>query len=224
MNTWMISTVGMVYEDATQTFKVLVCGRLEDHNMITEVYDSKTNVWTLGGTPSPSRKYGGDTSLWCDGIFYCLTFPFSTLCLLAYDLREGTWLEVPVRMPAPIMSPSLVECKGKLLLVGGLEEQATFAIQIWELDPKQREWIELERMPSQMCKDFGTKMVPSRPLCCCGTGDLIFFTISSYLPALKYDLAQRKWDWFSDIPAELPEVNIGQSCGISFEPRLNAFV
>ncbi len=229
MNTWMISTVGMVYEEAARTFKILVCGRLEDHSMITEVYDSKTNSWTMGGTPSPARKYGGDASLWCDGIFYCLTFPFSTLCLLAYDLRQGAWHEVPVRMPAPIMSPSLVECKGRLMLVGGLEEQMVFAIQIWELDSIKWEWIELERMPAELCKDFGTNMVPSKPLSCFATGDLIFFTIPSstnYMPSLMYDITHHTWDWWpsSDFPAELPEVNIGQSQGISFEPRLDAYV
>ncbi|CAK9199185.1 unnamed protein product [Sphagnum troendelagicum] len=232
MNTWMISTVGMVYEEAATpaSFKVLVCGRREDHGMITEVYDSKTNLWTVGSTPTPAaRKYGGDASLWCDGVFYCLTFPFSTLCLLAYDLQQGSWHELPVRMPAPIMSPSLVECKGRLMLVGGIEEQMVFKIQIWELDSKKWEWIELERMPPQLCKDFGTNMLPSKPLSCFGTGDLIFFTVPSsrnYMPALMYDIIHCTWDWWpsSDFPAELPQVNIGQSCGISFEPRLNAYV
>jgi F-box interacting protein len=228
MNTWMISTVGMVYDTANRTFKVLVCGRLEDHSMITEVYDSNDNTWALGGSPSPTRKYGGDTSLWCDGIFYCLTFPFSKLCLLAYDLQEGVWNELPVSMPAPIMSPSLVESNGRLLLIGGLEEQEAFAIQIWELNFDANEWMELERMPAQMCKDFGAKMVPSKPLSSFGTGDLIFFTIPSsrdYKPALMYDLTNRKWDWWpsSAFPPELPAVNIGQSSGMSFQPCLTAY-
>jgi hypothetical protein len=204
--------------------------KMDIGSLLAEVYDSKTNSWTVGSTPTPAaRKYGGDASLWCDGIFYCLTFPFSTLCLLAYDLQQGSWHELPVRMPAPIMSPSLVECKGRLMLVGGIEEQMVFRIQIWELDSKKWEWIELERMPPQLCKDFGTNMLPSKPLSCFGTGDLIFFTVpssSNYLPALMYDIIHCTWDWWpsSDFPAELPEVNIGQSCGISFEPRLNAYV
>jgi F-box interacting protein len=240
MNTWMISTVGMVYEEeaaattppaaASSSFKVLVCGRLEDHSMITEVYDSITNSWTIGGNPSPARKHGGHASLWCDGIFYCLTFPFSTLCLLAYNLRQGAWYEVPVRMPAPIMSPSLVECKGRLMLVGGLEEEhSVFVIQIWELDSSEHKWVELERMPSQLCKDFVTNMVPSKPLSCFATGDFIFLMIPSsnnYMPALMFNLTHRTWDWWptSDFPTELPELNIGQSSGISFEPRLDASV
>ncbi|XP_024386728.1 F-box/kelch-repeat protein At5g15710 [Physcomitrium patens] len=228
MNTWMISTVGMAYDDATATFTVLVCGRLEDHIMITEVYDSKSDVWTLSGTPFSARKYGGDISLWCDGIFYCLTYPFSTLCLLSYDLSQGTWCEVPIRMPSPIMSPALVESRGTLLLVGGLEEQELFGIQIWKLDTVKQEWQELERMPLQLCKEFEAKMVPSKPLSCFGTGDSIFLSIptNDYMPALMYDLQRRTWNWWpvSDFPATLPALNIGQSSGISFEPRLNAHV
>lgn len=227
MNTWMISTVGMVYDDATASFNVLVCGRLENHSKVTEVYDSKTDAWTLSRTPFPARKYGGDTSLWCDGIFYCLTYPFSTLCLLSYDLHQGTWREVPVCMPSPIMSPSLVESRGKLLLIGGLEEQEVFSIQIWKLDHVKKEWEDVERMPAQLCKEFETRMVASKPLSCFGTGDSIFFTIPAfdYMPSLVFDLKHRTWDWWpaTDFPPQLP-ANIGQSCGISFEPRLNAYV
>jgi F-box interacting protein len=225
MKTWMISTVGMVYDNATATFNVLVCGRLENHSMITEVYDSKTDQWTLSGTPF-RWKYGGDTSLWCDGIFYCLTYPFSTLCLLSYDIKRGTWQEVPVRMPSLIMSPSLVESRGQLLLIGGLEEQEVFSIRIWKLDNGKKDWQEVEKMPSELCQEFEAKMVASKPLTCFGTGDFVFFTIpaSGYMPALMFDLKSRKWDWWpaTDFPPQLPD-NIGQ-CGISFLPRLNAYV
>jgi len=224
----MITTVGMVYNDLTHTYKILVCGRREDDGMITEVYDSAIGQWAPGGLPSAARKYGGDTMAWLNGIFYCLTFPYTTLSLIAYDLVNADWHEVPVPMPIPIMSPSVVECNGKLLLVGGMDEPE-FVIQIWELDFQRVEWVEVERMPSQICKDFESKMIPSKPFSCCCTGDMLFFTLpnnSAYMPALVFDVRKRIWIWWpaSGFPPHLPRVNAGRSCGMSFEPRLHARV
>ncbi|KAG0627967.1 hypothetical protein M758_2G240400 [Ceratodon purpureus] len=230
MSTWMITTVGMVYNDTTNSYKILVCGRLEDHSMITEVYDSATGRWAPGGIPSAAKKYGGDTLVWRDGIFYCLTFPFSTLSLIAYDLNQGTWHEVPVTMPSPIMSPSVVVCNSSLLLVGGVEEQdGEFSIQIWELEFQTLVWEEVETMPALLCREFESRMVPSKPFSCFGTGEFLFLTIPSntaYLPALVYDLKLKTWSWWPSqgFPPQLPEINIGRSSGFSFEPRLHALV
>lgn len=230
MRTWMITTVGMLYDDRTHAYKILVCGRLEDHSMITEVYDSATAAWAPGGIPSAAKKYGGDTLVWRDGLFYCLTFPFSNLSLIAYDLTLASWHEVPVAMPSPIMSPSVVVCNGRLLLVGGVEDpDGVFGIQIWELADSALVWEELERMPPLLCREFESKMVPSRPLSCFGTREFLFLTIPSsrvYLPALVYDLDMRTWSWWpsAGFPPEQPEINSGRSSGISFEPRLHARV
>ena len=165
---------------------------------------------------------------------------FCKLCQFRH-FHEYEGVQVPVTMPSPIMSPSVVVCDGRLLLVGAMEdddegsgsepeyERAAFAIQIWELDFDRFIWIPLERMPGPVCRDFEAKMMPSKPLSCFGTGDQLFFTIpcsSAYLPALVYDLNRRTWTWWpaSGFPPHLPDVNIGRSCGISFEPRLHARV
>lgn len=228
MRTWMITTVGMVYSDESHSYKILVCGRLEDHSMITEVYDSATGGWARGGVPAAAKKYGGDTLVWRDGIFYCLTFPFSTLSLIAYNLPQSAWHEVPVTMPSPIMSPCVVVCTGHLLLVGGVEDpDGLFSIQIWELESGV--WEEVEQMPAALCREFERRMVPSKPLSCFGTGEFLFLTIpsnSAYLPGLVYNLQLKTWSWWPSqgFPPQLPEINIGRSSGISFEPRLHARV
>lgn len=230
MNTFLIITVGMVYFDDTQTFKVFVCGRREDDNLITEVYDSVEDSWTPGGLPAASRKYGGDTLVWRDGVFYCLTFPYSTLNLIAYDLAKGIWFDVPVYMPSAIMSPNVVACHDKLLLIYAMEaEEGHFVIRVSELDFDIYEWVEVERMPPQMCREFENLMVQTKPLCCFSTGDLIFFTISSnttYYPGAVFDLKNRVWTWWpsAGFPPHLPEVNMGRTIGLSFEPRLHALV
>jgi hypothetical protein len=224
----MITTVGMVYSDETHSYRILVCGRLEDHSMITEVYDSATGGWARGGVPAAAKKYGGDTLVWRDGIFYCLTFPFSTLSLIAYNLPQSAWHEVPVTMPSHIMSPCVVVCTGHLLLVGGVEDpDGLFSIQIWELESGV--WEDVEKMPAALCREFERRMVPSKPLSCFGTGEFLFLTIpsnSAYLPGLVYNLKLKTWSWWPSqgFPAQLPEINIGRSSGISFEPRLHARV
>ena len=52
---------------------------------------------------------------------------------LAFDVDLGTWDLVEVTMP-PIVFPHILEHKGSLILVGGIEELGFFKkINIWEL-------------------------------------------------------------------------------------------
>lgn len=224
-----IHVVGMACERAAKSYKILVAGLFFDDaqngRLATEIYDSVTNAWSIGGTPWPimaaAWKLGAGYAVWCGGHFYCITFsPFG---VIAYDLEKNLWNEVHVRMPPCIVSPSLVECHGRLMMVGGCEEGTFLGIRIWELERAKMVWTEVERMPRKLRREFVEMLRPSRHFFCFGNGNLICLTISESSPAMLYDLEERSWHWLPNCP-RLPDINNWQLRGISFEPRLDAYV
>ncbi|KAG0559913.1 hypothetical protein M758_10G134000 [Ceratodon purpureus] len=222
-----IHVVGMVSDRASKSFKILVAGLFFDeaHNgrLATEIFCSTANAWTIGGKPWPimaaAWKLGAGYAVWSRGLFYCITFsPFG---VIAYDLEKNLWDEVHVRMPASIVSPSLVECHGRLLMVGGCEEGTFLGIRIWELERSKMVWVEIERMPRKMRREFVELLRPSRHFFGFGNGNLICLTISESSPAIVFDLDDRSWQWLPGCP-RLPDINNWQLRGISFEPRLDS--
>ncbi|BBN03635.1 hypothetical protein MPTK1_2g25050 [Marchantia polymorpha subsp. ruderalis] len=223
-----IHVVGMTTNPKTKSFRILVSGLFFDEGqngrLATEVYDSTSNSWIVGGTPWPimaaAWKLGAGYAIWCNGLFYCITFsPFG---VIAYDIERRVWSEVQVRMPASVVSPSLLECKGRLLMVGGSEDGVCFAIRIWRLEPERMAWEEIVRMPPGICKEFVEKLHPSRHFFSFGNAGIVCLTISESTPALMYDFSQKSWQWLPDCPW-LPDINNWQLRGISFEPRLHSF-
>ena len=224
-----IHVVGMACDRVSTSYKILVAGLYFDdaHNgrLATEIYDSTTNTWTIGGTPWPimaaAWKLGAGYAVWSQGLFYCITFsPFG---VITYNLEKHVWDEVRCKMPPCIVSPSLVECHGRLIMVGGCEEGNFLGIRIWELERSKMVWVEIERMPRKLRREFVDLLRPSRHFFCFGTSNLICLSISESSPAMLYDLDDGSWQWLPNCP-RLPDINNWQLRGISFEPRLDAHV
>lgn len=224
-----IYTVGMCYDMSKRAYKIMVAGFFDDASsgrLATELYDSSTNIWTVGGTPWPSmseawRLCAGYT-LWANGLFFCLTF--SPWGLVSYSLEHGSWSRVPVQMPPEIVSPSLAECWGSLIMVGMFEEPGdTFSIRVWQLDFAKKVWNLVEKMPERLCREFISLLLPSRHFFSFGSGHMLLLVISEVSPALLFDLTDKSWSWIPNSP-HLPDNDNWQLRGISFEPRLDTFV
>lgn len=124
--------VTMAMDPSTGAYAVVVTGEdISDfrgrrvYRLRTEVYDSVLGSWHMAGDALPEAKFGSDPGVWCDGLFYCITLlPYG---LTVFNLSMGQWMELSVEMPKGIEVPSLVSCKGQLMMVGIQEDvQAVF--------------------------------------------------------------------------------------------------
>jgi hypothetical protein len=84
-----------------------------------------------------------------NGYLYSMSFG-ATAGVLAFDVYEGTWHELKVRMPQ-VVCPQLIGHRGQLLMVGGVEEYGTLrSVHLWRLDTARSEWLEIQRMPDTL--------------------------------------------------------------------------
>jgi len=114
-----------------------------------QVYDSRTNSWHV--TSSPPKKLALITgTAYINGYLYGMSFG-ATAGVLAFDVREGTWHELKVKMPLNLVCPQIIGHRGELLMVGGVEEYRTIrSVHLWRLDMTRSEWLEVQRMPDTL--------------------------------------------------------------------------
>lgn len=181
------------------------------YELLTELYDSATNSWKMCGRPLPEAKFGSDPGVWCnDHLYYCITeLPYG---VVVFDLKTESWAELRVQMPPSISSPSLVECCGRLLMIGRLsnmDQISVAALQtesnvpriiIWELDICRKEWVEIVRVPTEICKDFSVTLQFYAPFVCSGLGNHIYITTYRNPHVLVHDVCRNTWHWLPSDP------------------------
>lgn len=85
-----------------------------------------------------------------NGCLYSMSFGAST-GVLAYNVDQGSWHEVQVKMPYSLVCPQLLGHRGRLMMVGGVEEFGTLkSVHLWRLDIPKKEWVEVQRMPEKL--------------------------------------------------------------------------
>lgn len=85
-----------------------------------------------------------------NGCLYSMSFG-ATAGVLAFDVRQGTWHELKVKMPLNSVCLQLISHRGQLLVVGGVEEFRTLrSVHLWRLDMARSEWLEVQRMPDTL--------------------------------------------------------------------------
>lgn len=232
----LIHKVTMIEERSTNSYKIMVSG--EDglptpsphtFNLMTEVYESSNNSWTMARNPLPEAKFGSDPGVWCGGSFYCLTeMPYG---VVMFEPLTGEWSEIEVPMPPSIAIPSLLTVpKNRLLMVGrsvthhAHNRTKTTAICIWELQQTDRRsvWVELLRMPLELCSQFLAPLASYSPFVCAGVGNSIFITTHSNPEVLVYDIATEFWRWLPSDPL-FPNNRDFHLLGFAFEPRFDAY-
>eukprot|EP00250_Pteridium_aquilinum_P022758 c25669_g1_i1 orf=169-1692(-) len=125
----LLHKVTMSMDPSTHAYVVVVTG--EDtsdfrgrrmYRLRTEVYDSASGSWRMAGDTLPEAKFGSDPGVWCNGLFYCITeLPYG---LTVFNFAQGRWMDLDVEMPKGIVFPSLVSCKGQLMMVGMQDDSA----------------------------------------------------------------------------------------------------
>ncbi|XP_043713062.1 F-box/kelch-repeat protein At5g15710-like [Telopea speciosissima] len=225
-----IDIVGMVADRVSGSYTILVTGTPEPtcNESITEVYDSRTQRWEQHCRSQQEflQFWYEVHAIWHDGFFYCLATPLNTsqgYRLIAYDMKKREWMDLNVKMPSgDLRCPSLLICRGKLLLAGKIvEDYLIRSICIWELE--NLKWVKVVEMPDEVLKKIHSPH--SVLIQCQGHGDLLCFSTHRGWQSIIYDLSERAWNW-------LPENDVSKSqamgrnnlVGLPYEPSLCARV
>jgi hypothetical protein len=100
-------------------------------------------------------------------------------------------------------------------------------MQIWKLDPRLMEWVEIARMPHALLRALLRSSADSFQ--CFGHGRFVAFSAQKLLQQrrswLLYDASKQLWHWLGECPAPLLSSGSSSSCrrirGFFFEPRLD---
>ncbi|XP_034696886.1 protein UNUSUAL FLORAL ORGANS [Vitis riparia] len=161
------------------------------------------------------------------GRFYCMNYsPFS---VLAYDIAANNWWKIQAPMRRFLRSPSLVESRGRLILVATVEKSklnVPKSLRIWGLQACGTTWVEIERMPQQLYLQFA-EVEGSQGFDCVGHGEFIAIMIRGSDKALLFNIYGKTWQWIPPCPflsgSGGSSSSSGESCelhGFAYEPRL----
>ncbi|KAF3792811.1 F-box/kelch-repeat protein [Nymphaea thermarum] len=181
-------------------------------NLSIQVYDSQLKCWVTSLKDVLTGWRGGDESMICNGIFYCLIYSTGVMGnsesrhgLIMYDLVRRSphvsLMQSLIAVPCSLTCGRLMNLKDKLVMVGGIGKQdrpdIIKGIGIWVLN--KTEWQEVARMPHKFFQGFGEF---DDVFCSSGTDDLIY--IQSYgAPALlAFDISQKQWKWAQKCPVK----------------------
>jgi hypothetical protein len=156
-----------------------------------------------------------------NGFLYSMTYG-ATTGVLAYNVEQGQWHEVRVKMPLSLVCPQLLGHRGQLMMVGGVEEFGTLkSVHLWRLEIPGKEWIEVQQMPESLFNKLFKSQ--GHHFLCVSHGDYICFTDYYSREMLMYDIYRNSWWWLPVcILSEYMEAR--SALGFSFEPRLDAMV
>nr|CAJ44131.1 fimbriata protein [Misopates orontium] len=152
------------------------------------------------------------------GRFYCMNYsPFS---VLSYDISLNQWYKIQAPMRRFLRSPTLVESKGKLILVAAVEKSklnVPKSLRLWALQECGTIWVEIERMPQQLYIQFA-EIEGGRGFSCVAHGEFVVILIrGSYDKAVMFDFCRKQWVW---VP-QCPYIGGGDELhGFAYEPRL----
>jgi hypothetical protein len=193
-------------------------------------YDSWTGTWVAAANEVFIGWRGGDDSVICNGVLYCLIHSTGVLGnvnprhgLIMYDLVAGasntSLMQTSIPVPFSLTCGRLINLKEKLVLVGGIAKHnrpdIIKGIGIWELHEKQ--WHELARMPHKFFQGFGEF---DDVFASSGTDDLVYIQSYGATALLVFDMTQKQWRWSVKCPVS-KRFPLQVFTGFCFEPRLD---
>ncbi|KAL1537544.1 hypothetical protein AAHA92_30045 [Salvia divinorum] len=150
------------------------------------------------------------------GRFYCMNYsPFS---VLAYDVAANNWSKIQAPMRRFLRSPSLVESRGRAVLVAAVEKRklnVPRSLRLWALQECGAAWAEIERMPQQLYGEFA-EAEWGRGFDAVAHGDYVVILIKGSERAVMFDFGGKRWSWICPCPCGGRD---GMR-GFAYEPRL----
>lgn len=158
------------------------------------------------------------------GRFYCMNYsPFS---VLAYDIAMNHWCKIQAPMHRFLRSPSLVESRGKLILIAAVEKSKLNiprSLRLWVLQECRTMWVEIERMPQQLYIQFA-EAEGGQGFNCVAHGEFVVILIRQSERALFFNFSRKSWVWIPSCPCAngsgMTAENGNELHGFAYEPRL----
>lgn len=177
------------------------------------------SIWGTTSTLPRLCSLESGNMVYVTGKFYCMNYsPFS---VLGYDMARTEWCKIQAPMRRFLRSPSLVESRGKLVLIAAVEKSklnVPRSLRMWGLQSCGTTWVEIERMPQQLYAQF-SDLERGRGFTCVGNGDFVVVMImgTAAEKALLFDFRRKRWLWIPPCPFA---DSGGQLNGFAYEPRL----
>ncbi|KAG0499884.1 hypothetical protein HPP92_004138 [Vanilla planifolia] len=193
------------------------------------VYESETELWVTMSKEVLEGWRGGDESVICRGVLYCLIHctgavghPVIRHRLLMYDLctrpQHASLMNESVPVPCFLSCGRLMNLRDKLVLVGGIAKhdrpEIIKGIGIWELH--ERQWQEVARMPHRFFQGFGEF---DDVFASSGSDGLVYIQSYGATALLAFDMEKRQWRWSQKCPVT-KRFPLQLFTGFCFLPRL----
>ncbi|XP_076934018.1 F-box only protein 6-like [Bidens hawaiensis] len=162
-----------------------------------EVYDSIINKWAcLGSMPDcisvpvtlgSVRRF---KTVAANGLIYFLrSDPYG---IVSYDMESRVWKQYLVPQPPLSRDLALVECGGRIMMVGLVTKSAASCVSVWELQKMTLLWKEVDRMPNVMSLEFYGKHVT---MSCLGNSGFIMLCLEygTKRRLVTYDILKKEW-------------------------------
>ncbi|KAJ6794298.1 F-box/kelch-repeat protein [Iris pallida] len=198
-------------------------------DLSVQLYDSGSGAWAASVWEVLTGWRGGDESVICDGVLYCLLYSFvGNECrhgLIAYDLSSSRCsnktspMRAPViPAPCPLTCCRLMNLRDRLVMVGGIGKYdrpgVIRGVGIWELDG--REWRDVARMPHRFFQGFGEL---DEVFASSGNEDLVYIQSFGAPALLTFDMGQKQWRWSAKCPVT-KKFPLQLFTGFCFQPSL----
>ncbi|CAL9109827.1 unnamed protein product [Musa acuminata var. zebrina] len=192
-------------------------------------YNSESESWESSINTVLSGWRGGDESVICNGVLYCLIHSTGVVGnadlrhrLMMYDISATTphvsSMQVTIPVPCSLTCGRLINLKERLVMVGGIAKydkpDIIKGIGIWELDAGK--WVEVARVPHRFFQGFGEL---DDVFASSGTEDLIFIQSYGATALLVFDMSHKQWKWSAKCPVT-KRFPLQLFTGFCFEPRL----
>lgn len=175
------------------------------------------SIWATSSPLPRLCSFESGRMVQVQGKFYSMNYsPFS---VLAYDVAANRWWKIQAPMRRFLRCPSLVESRGRLLLVAAVEKSklnVPRSLRLWGLQPCGTAWVEMERMPHQLYLQFADAD-SAAAFRCVGHGEFVFISAPATGKALLFDMGRKMWHWVPPCPYIHGG---GQLHGFAYEPRL----
>eukprot|EP00250_Pteridium_aquilinum_P014325 c21916_g1_i4 orf=797-2053(+) len=189
-----------------------------------EACNSFSQKWRTVASTTLHGWRGGENSVICDGIVYCVIHSTAMvgsrndecrLGLLSYELSRGILQVGTMPMPCPLTCAKLVNCNERLIMVGGIgKSDVVRGIGIWELGTM---WREISRMPNKFFRGFGEF---DDVFSSSGAEELIYIHAYGSPQLLLYSIRHQSWRWSQKCPM-VKKHPLHLFTGFCFEPSLD---
>lgn len=219
----------MVVDKVANAYKIIVAGNAElsnsgqdDHRFLsTEVYDSRTNSWSITGS-LPTKVDLNWSSAYSDGKLYCVANQLDSMRLgiINFDFEEGVWSDEVEELPEGFSLAQVVESRGRVLTVAEHYKNDTVkSIHVLDINLSTRQWTEISRLPRALLIEF-RKICDEESFNCVVQDDKIFLTSFRGMRVLVFDIVAKSWAWLPPCPS-FQKLDCC-AVGFSFEPSLQA--